>query len=66
MFGTKHGTFWFIQLSIQYKGDNTIKKDRFKTAGTLGNIATEYKACKRLSCDHNREVTSCKMKNISK
>lgn len=66
MFGTKHGTFWFIQLSIQYKGDNIIKKDIFKAVVTLENISTEYKARKRLSCDHNREVTSCKMKNISK
>lgn len=66
MFGTKHGTFWFIQFSIQDKGDNIIRKDIFKAVVTLGNISTEYKACKGLSCDHNREVTSCKMKNVSK
>lgn len=41
MFGTKHGTFWFIQLSIQYKGDNIIQKAIFKTVVTLGNISTE-------------------------
>lgn len=46
MFGTKHGTFWFIQLSIQYKGDNIILKDIFKVVVTLGNISTEYKALK--------------------
>lgn len=28
MFGNKHGTFWLIQTSIQYKGDNIIKKGR--------------------------------------